>query len=287
MGARPSSYKQGGGWDGKIVEITGYEFNVGDPVLITKGERKGETFTPLSLTLQLLADGATESTPKFLRIGEATDFGDVSEDGLTLGTPEGQQLRAFCDAAVFITSLVHPENGDGFPEERLSDDDTEINFEPIIGTRFEVAEVANEWAKENGKKQKNKKTGKEYEIRDFKVAKIIELPAVAGKPAAKTAAKPALVKGKSKPAPVEEEAEGYTEAQLTAASEALCRYIAKAPGKVLKVDQVRMKVATDPVFKKDTDLRDAVASICDDPEQLAGLDGVSFDAKKKTLKIAA
>jgi hypothetical protein len=74
----------------------------------------------------------------------------------------------------------------------------------------------------------------------------------------------------------------------TAASEAICRYVAKEPGKVIAAGKLRMKAITDPALKKDAKLRDLIIeNVFEDEDRLASLDGVVYDKKKKTLKIAA
>jgi hypothetical protein len=175
---------------------------------------------------------------------------------------------------------VHPEEGEGFPEERLSDDDDSINYEPIIGTRIEIVTPENQWAKDNNKRQKGS-DGKEYKIYDFICQRVLELPKVAGK-----VGKVTSVKGK--PALEPEPEENDAEANLTAAGEAFARYISKEPKKIIAVSALRMKVVTDAAFKKNTPLREAISQIATDVDLIEQVPGVEFvDSKKKTLKIAA
>jgi hypothetical protein len=275
---------------GKIVTLVGYEWVVSGPFEIKKGKNAGTSWSPLELVWQFQVDDTDSPTPKRFRAGDSAMYGEVSEDLLTLDTPgDIKNLSAISEAGIFMQSLGHPEEGDGFPEDRLSDEDN-INYEPIIGTRLELTEVANQWALDNDKRQVNQKTGKDYEIRDLKVLRIIELPKLAkATVASKTAAKPTLVKGKPAPAPVEEETVDASDA----AAEAFCRYIAKEPVdaklkvKAIKSDKLRMKVVTDPAFKKDADLKAAVLEIADSAEALAELAGLDYNAKTKVLTIAA
>ena len=96
MGARPSSFKKGGGFLNEVdALITGMTFESGDTYPIKKGPRKGEEFTPLSLTVSARVDGAEEDVSKRLLISDASRFGDVSADGTTLATPHGQTISAF------------------------------------------------------------------------------------------------------------------------------------------------------------------------------------------------
>jgi hypothetical protein len=98
------------------------------------------------------------------------------------------------------------------------------------------------------------------------------------------------VKGKmaTKPSAVKAPAGPTAEDVDTAASEAICRYVAKEPGKVIAAGKLRMKAITDPALKKDAKLRDLIIeNVFEDEDRLASLDGVVYDKKKKTLKIAA
>src|ERR1035437_1764952 len=136
MGARPSSFKKGGGFLNEVdALITGMTFESGDTYPIKKGPRKGEEFTPLSLTVMARGDGADGDVSKRLLISDASKFGAVSADGTTLATPDGQTISAFSEAGIFINSLVNPvEGGDGFPESRLGEnDDPEITYRPVGG----------------------------------------------------------------------------------------------------------------------------------------------------------
>src|ERR1035437_5599071 len=136
MSARPSSFKKGGGFLNEVdALITGLTFESGDTFQVKKGSRKGEDFTPLSLPVSARVDGAEGDGPKRLLMSDATRFGEVSADGTTLATPDGQTISAFSEAGIFINSLVNPvEGGDGFPESRLGEnDDPEITYRPVGG----------------------------------------------------------------------------------------------------------------------------------------------------------
>src|SRR3990167_4916255 len=118
MGARPSSFKKGGGFlSGVDATITGYEYFTGETVQIKRGDRKGEDFTPLHLVPTFRVDGADEDVSQRLLIGDASNFGEVSEDGKTLFTPERQSFGRNSEAGIFVESLINPvEGGDGFPD---------------------------------------------------------------------------------------------------------------------------------------------------------------------------
>ena len=195
MGARPSSFKTGGGYLNNIdATITGFSFLRGETKIATKGKNIGQPFTPLSLVPSFRADGADVDQTQRLLIGDATWFGDISEDGKTLSTPEGQNIGANTEAGMFISSLVKPlDGGKGFPEENFSDSDTEISFSPAVGTRVSLTQVVNvEKTKNQG--QQVGKDGKKYDRKDLKVKSVLAVGAGEAVKGAKASAKPAAGK---------------------------------------------------------------------------------------------
>src|ERR1035437_2339409 len=275
MSARPSSFKKGGGFLNEVdALITGMTFESGDTYPIKKGPRKGEEFTPLSLTVSARVDGADEDVSKRLLISDATRFGEVSADGTTLATPDGQTISAFSEAGIFINSLVNPvEGGDGFPEARLAEDDTEITFAPIIGTRVRFVQQVRTGTRAKMDKGKD---GKEWPARDLVVARVYDLPQAAGKSNGK-AAKPA---GKTA-------AKSKTVDTDAVAVEALLRYAQAAGGTIAK-SKIRMKVLTDKAFSNDPEGRNTVATLLtgkNSDAYLGGLEGVMFDADEQTVSV--
>src|SRR6266850_1121505 len=195
MGARPSSFKRGGGFlDGVDLTITGYQYT---------DEFNGEAFKPgkmkdvkgklidrphtLNVLLSVRVDGADEDTTTTLKAAGDFKAWEVSEDGQDV-TPneDGAEFSARSAWSKFITSLVRPTDGeDGFPEERLPEDT--FNYSAIIGTRARtVQRVDAERTKEFGKKV-DKKTGKEYERKDLVVEHVYSLSEDETQPAKKTA----------------------------------------------------------------------------------------------------
>lgn len=154
--------------------IVGYQFVVGDPAIIKKGDRKGEQFTPLSFVPEVHFDGADDDVTQTQRllIGDADNFGEVSEDGQTLMTPEGQNIGANTEAGIFLATLCEA----GFDESRLSEDADRINYEPILGTRVKLAQVINEEKTKRQGKQKSKDGTKEYMRTDLKVIEVLAQP---------------------------------------------------------------------------------------------------------------
>lgn len=187
MGARPSSFKRGGGYLNNVTAtVVGYSFLVGEPAEMKKGDRKGEMFTPLSLVPEFQEEGASDVKTQRLLIGEATDYGDVEDDGLTLLTPEGQAIPASSEAGIFLASLCDsPE----FPEDRFEETDERINLEPMIGTRLVLVQEVNAEKTTRQGKQKGK-NGKEYDRKDLKVKEVLSVAAIKGvKASAKSSGK--------------------------------------------------------------------------------------------------
>ena len=276
MGARPSSFKKGGGFLNEVdALITGMTFESGDTYPIKKGPRKGEEFTPLSLTVSARVDGAEEDVSKRLLISDATRFGEVSADGTTLATPDGQTISAFSEAGIFVNSLVNPiEGGDGFPESRLGEnDDPEITYQPVVGTRVRFIQQ-----ERMGKRAgtQTAKDGRVWPLKDLVVAKVYDLPQAAGKSNGK-AAKPV---GKTV-------AKGKTVDTDEVAVEALIRY-AQASGGTIAKSKIRMKVLTDKAFSNDPEGRNTVATLLtgkNSDAYLGGLEGVMFDAEEQTVSV--
>ena len=168
MGARPSSFKRGGGFlnnvTGKLVDyVFTDEFN-GEPFRPGKDPKtKKDRFHALYFVPSVLVDGADDPVTTTLFVGGADDF-EVSEDGKTL-TPieEGRELGGSTAFAKLITSVVES----GFPETNLSE--TDINYEPIIGWRFNFVQKRDEEATKKLGKRVDKKTGREYDRQDLVV----------------------------------------------------------------------------------------------------------------------
>jgi hypothetical protein len=196
MGARPSSFKKGGGYLNNVdAEIIGYQFVVGETAKIKKGNRKGEDFTPLSLVPEFKVDGADQPLTQRLLIGDSDDFGgEVSEDGLTIETPEGQAFNASSEAGIFLASLCEA----GFPESNFEDTNERINLEPMIGTRVRLVQEINvEKTKRQG--QQKGKDGKLYDRKDLKVAEVLGVATMKSKSAAtKTVAAKSVSKSNGK-----------------------------------------------------------------------------------------
>lgn len=181
-GARPSSFKKGGGFlNGVVATIMDYEFSDEfngkafepgrDPV------SKKERFHSLYAKLVVRADGATEDTTTTFFVGGFDDF-TVSPDGHTLLTGDlgrntgwGQFIVSMCD--------------NGFPDTRFPED--VADWSAIIGTRCKFGTKKNEKMKAENK-QRTGKNGKKYDYEDIVVTEVIELPAEGTKAPGKTTA---------------------------------------------------------------------------------------------------
>lgn len=216
MGARPSSFKKGGGFlngvDGVITdyqftdEFNGEAFKPGkDP------KTKKERFHALYCVLSARVDGADEDVTTTLFAGGADDF-SVSDDGHVIWDSEYESPEAAAAAenearslgantafGKFMTSLVAA----GFPETNLPEFD--IDYTSVIGTRVRFVQRTNVDDTKKLGKRKDRKTGKEYDRQDLLVENVYALPGTQSAAPAPTtkapAGKPAAKAGKvSKPA---------------------------------------------------------------------------------------
>lgn len=279
MGARPSSFKKGGGGFLNNVDgvISGYEFTdefQGEAFKAGKVNGK-EKFHSLYAVLSARVDGADEDVTTTLFVGGADDF-EVSEDGHTLvPVEEGRELGANTSFAKLISSLVEA----GFPETNLPED--VINFESIIGTRVRFVQRTDvEGTKKLGKR-KDKKTGKEYDRQDLVIDQVYSLPGtevaakstVAAK-AGKVASKPGKVAAKGATA-----AAGVDVAELSV--ETANAILKEAGGSITKA-KMGMKLIAKLMKHPE---REAVRKFLHDDENLSGY--FSYDAETTTISIAA
>lgn len=283
MGARPSSFKKGGGFlDGVDLVIKDYQFT---------DEFNGEAFKPgkikgadgkpmekphsLNVFITVRVEGADEDTTTTLKAANNFDEWDVSEDGYTI-TPktEGQELSAGTSFAKLISSLCEVEP----KAEALLPEDV-INYQGIIGTRLRTVQKTDaERTKKFGQKV-DKKTGKGYDRKDLVVEQVYELPSAApatksGKPAAARVAAKAGTKSKAAPA-------GEDLEQLS--KDTLVSIIADAGGEIAK-SKLSMKVLTKLMKHAQ---REDVRKLIFTDEFLAQEDGWSYDKAKQLVSIQA
>lgn len=274
MGARPSSFKRGGGFLNNVDGvITDYEFTTEFPGgnAKSKGSKKNPDFTPLYFVLSARVDGTDEDAQTTLNAGNADNF-EISEDGKTL-TPveEGFELSANSALGKFISSLCEA----GFPETNLPED--AINYEAIIGTRVRFVQVVNKEATDKYGKRKSKDGKREFDRQDLKVSNVLGL---AGTSKATTkGGKPApVVKGKKGAAPVAEdtsELAGETLRDILSDTE---------DGSILKA-KLKMRVISKMGGVKAPNCGAIVTQLLDD-DFLGSVEGVDYDAKTGTISLS-
>ena len=282
-GARPSSFKKGGGFlDGVDVKLVDYQFTDefnGQPFVAGKiKDRDGKTIEKphtLNCLLTVRVEGADEDTTTTLKVAGNFDDWTVSEDGYTI-TPNGDQnLSAGTAFAKLITSFCV---ADSRVEALLPED--EINYQPLIGSRIRLVQrTDDERTKKFGKKV-DKKSGKSYDRKDLVVDQVYELPG--SEPAKKTTggkANPPSKAAKGKAAPAAAPAEDLE--QLS--KDTLISIIADAKGEIAK-SKLSMKVLTKLMQHP---LREDVRKTVFDDAFLAQEDGWTYDKAKQIVRIAA
>jgi len=270
MGARPSSFKKGGGFlNGVDGVIESYQFTDefnGEPFKAGKNPATGKPrFHSLNCLLGVKVDGAEETVYTTLFVGGFDDF-TISDDGLTL-TPneDGRELGAGVAFTTLIASLCKA----GFPEENLPED--EINFEAIIGTRVRFEQVTNEEATKKLGKRKGK-DGKEFNRQDLVITNVYDLPGktVTSKAAVK-GAKPAVSKAKKSAEP------DFTDV----ATETVLAVLAANDGQVAK-SKLAMKV-TQKLLRHEN--REEIRILATSDEFLSTEAGWTYNAKKGIIAL--
>ncbi len=263
-------FREQGGLTGTI---TGYAFDIKEwPADKKKGK---EAYSTLSVELNILPDGATVATKRFLNGGFVYEGQTVSEDKLTLESEDdGAIISGNTEVARFIGSLVEA----GFDEALF--DGTGRNFEPIIGQRFELKSwVDKEKTAKFGKRVDKKDKTKSYNRTELRVGRVLEAaPVVAakgGKKAAAAAPK-AAAKGKK------------TEAvDTTQAKDAIIEILSNATNNAIKKADVGSLVVRYQLANKlDKAVRESLKAQLTDDAVLAALveEGViEFDGKVISL----
>jgi len=309
MGARPSSFKKGGGFLNNVdATIVDYEFT--DDIITKDGREafkagkyknsKGQVkdrFHALNAILTVLVDGATEPVTTTLFAGGAEDF-DISDNGHTL-TPlqDGGGIGASTGWGKLISSLCAPDGTqgeNGFPEENFPGDDEPINYEAMIGTRVRLTQKKDDEATAKYGKRKSKDGKKEYDRTDLVVDEVyevgdgtFEVPEAATKKGAKKATNGSgktIVAKKGKPAPVEED-EGEEVNEKEVAEERLRTYLGANGGSLSKA-KLRSKALMDKKFSGNGELREAVCKLFYDDKWLKSLDGVEYDKTDKAQMVS-
>src|SRR6266446_6659520 len=188
-----SRFKAAGGGFLNSVDgvIKSYEFTTTHP-FAKAGQKAKSDFVSLFQVLTIRVDGSQTDITFPLWGGDASNF-EISDDGLTL-TPieDGYVLGGGTDLAHFIQSY------DAVSEDGASgDDDTVVNYEPIIGQRVRFVQVpysADELAslKRRGKpttRKDKKDPKKEWPLQWLQVETVYGPAPVAAKMAGKVAGK--------------------------------------------------------------------------------------------------
>lgn len=304
MGARPSTFKRGGGFlNGVDGVITSYRFtdqspSKDGPVDFKPGKHKGpdgklkDNFHSLYFELHARADGAKEEVQTSLFAGGYDDY-EVSEDGLTLTSPDGGpvSIGASTAAGIFITSIVEA----GFDENEFDEDETTANFEPIVGKRYRFVQRRNDEATKKLGKRVDKKTGKAYDRNDLvvdqyygpveeTVTPTARPTTAASKPSASKAAPTSSAKTETKSKP-NGKAGTPTPAFDVAerSSQVLTDILAESGGSITKA---RLSSRIIQRLMKDVPVRDAVREFLGSDENLSAMEGISYDLPSRTISLA-
>jgi len=286
-GARPSSFKKGGGFlDGVDVKFVDYQFTDefnGEP--FKPGKIKGADGKPmekphtLNVLLTVRVDGADEDTTTTLKAANNFDDWTVSEDGYTIEPADGsdQALSAGTSFAKLITSLCE---ADARVEGLLPED--AINYQGILGIRARLVQRKDDERTKKFGQKIDKKTGKGYDRKDLVVETVYELPGE-GKPAA--AAKPASKTG-GKANPPSKTAKGKAPAAPEVSLEDLAKstlisIVQDAKGSIAKSKismKVLLKLGQHPQ-------REDVRKLLFSDDFLAQEDGWGYDKAKQVIVV--
>lgn len=283
MGARPSSFKKGGGFLNN-VDGTFSDYSFLDSFPGQDGGSKGD-FTPLYFNFTVEVDGAEEPQSTTLFAGSADDF-EISADGKTL-TPvtEGGAPRAGTPFYRFLETII----AGGFDEELLPADDEPINYETFIGQRMRFVQERDEKAIEKNKKNYRKSGGKLNEdgYKKGKDGKFyaptnVIVETVYGEADVKPAPKAAAAKGKTAAATSKAADKKAPKADPIAvlAKETLLAILADNDGSIAHSKlpaKIVMKVGSKHPQKDD------VRKVLLSDEFLSTEDGWSYDSKKKIV----
>jgi hypothetical protein len=267
-GARPSSFKRGGGFLNNVDGvITGYQWT--DQFPGDGKAKKGKSdFNPLFFVLSARADGAEDDVTTHIFAGGADDF-EISDDGYTLEPlQEDGGLRQGTPFSKFLDSLLDK----GFPEDALPEDS--INYQAIIGTRVTFIQVKDMEATDRAGQRVDKKTGKKYDRTNTQIGAVLALPSAGGKAGSKGAK--ADTKGKKAAAAAEEDDEDLTQLAV----ETLLAVIEDADGAITK-NKLTVKIPQKLGLKHPH--QQDVRKLATSDEFLKSEQGWTYDAKKGVI----
>ncbi len=284
MGARPSTFRKGGGGflNGVDGVISGYrwtdQFNGEDFEPGKKPGTKEDKFHSLFLELSARADDADEDLTQNLFAGGYDDY-EVSEDELTLTNVEGGEcsIGANTPAGKFLASLVEA----GFPESKFSEDTDSVNVEPMVGTRvrFGQAVVIGKDGKPRKRiAKKGKFKGREFDDTTTVIEQVYEVAGKAGKKGAKAES---AKSGKKSKAAEPDDDEETVESLATAF---LVKIVTANKGKMAK-GKVSMQLLKpeNGLFKHPE--REAIRKLLNSDKFLNTEDGWSYDEDKEIITV--
>ncbi len=281
MGARPSTYKKGGGGflNGVDGTITGYrwtdQFNGEDFVPGKKPGTKDDKFHSLFMELSVRVDGADEDITQNLFAGNADDFD--FEDELTLKSAAGEDeecsIGANTAAGKFLQSLVDA----GFSENKFSDDPNSVNLEPMVGSRVRFGQAV-VMGKDGKPRKRIAKKGK-FKGREFDdTTTIVEQVYEAAKGGKTKDAPKGGKKGKAEAEPDEDES---TEALAT---KFLLKVVTANKGKLAKGKlSMALLKPENGLFKHPE--REAIRKLLQSDKFLNTEDGWKYDDEKEVITV--
>lgn len=298
--ARPSAYKGGSGIlrdvDSTILDI---QFTTENPLFTgpktsqTKATgADGEPFKSLYAVLELQQDGAEKATLQPLFVGDSSLFA-VNDDGRGVTDAiDNAAISKSSDFAIFMGSLVAA----GFDEALLdnSDNPTIADFGPVVTARIRTNWQVNATKTKRLGQKKSKDGKKGYDREDLIVtnfygfAEAAPAAAATTKPAARVAGRPgattapvtaAKAKNKAATAPVFDVASETTQAILLA--------LDGAKDKTLSKNQLSVKLLNAFAAPYTADNRAEARTWATNNDNLAAIDGVTFDAATQKLTLDA
>lgn len=272
MGARPSSFKKGGGGFLNNVDgtITGYEFTDVFPSDNPKPRKKSD-FHSLYCILSVRVDGADEDVSTTLFVGSADEW-EIENDGHTLvPNEEGQEIGQNTGFGKLLSSLTEAN----FPEAALPED--EFNWEAIIGTRCRFVQRTDKETTQRLGKRKGK-NGKEYDRQDLVIDQVYDLPGEAGK-----AAKAGKAAPKGKAGKTEDAEDDDVE---TLATKFLLKMVTANKGKLTK-GKLSMGLLKPEFGMSKHPLREEVRALFKTDKFLNTEDGWSYNEDKELITVKA
>jgi hypothetical protein len=281
--ARPSKFAGGGmlrGTDGVILDVQFSDLLADGSKPKPKAGKPGvKPFHSLFANLTIQEDGQDKVTTQSIFAGGADDF-EVAFDGRGVVSAEEGGNKAFGKSSgwyTFMQSLCNPINGEGFDENNLPEED--LDFSAIIGARCRFDQQVNEKVtKKYGQRVSKKDETKKFDRTDLIVTDYYgQVEVEAPKPVAK-----GVIKTKTTAAPVAKKvAKAVDVAEL--ATEKILGLLAAAKDNSLNKSRLSVRLLT-AIPQGAT--RDAAQAWAEDDDNLAAIEGTSYDADTETLSLA-